>query len=275
MLGRAVVLALRHYRHNAVEWDLADGDLADEKTVAWLMDDLRPGVVINCAGYTDVEGAEDPANLDAARRANVDIPAHLARACAKKSGRLVHISTDYVFDGTASAPITEDVLPNPISIYAQSKLDGERAVMDAGAQNAVIVRTAWLYGRLGRNFVDTIRRKAREQARLEVVNDQTGCPTYAADLAEAIVRVLHGHGSGIYHIVNAGLATWYDLACAVVEFAGIDGVEVVACSSDRYPTKAKRPAYSVLDGSRFTRETGYAMRPWREALRDHLTGSPA
>ncbi|MCC6159755.1 MAG: dTDP-4-dehydrorhamnose reductase [Deltaproteobacteria bacterium] len=275
MLGRAVAGALRAYRHNVVEWDVAEGDLSDEKTVAWMMDDMRPGVVINCAGYTDVEGAEDPANLDAARRANVDIPAHLARACAKKNRRFVHISTDYVFDGTARAPITEDAEPNPISVYARTKLDGERAVLESGAQNAVIIRTAWLYGRLGRNFVDTIRRKAREHHRLEVVNDQTGCPTYATDLAETIVRVTHGVETGIFNAVNAGQATWYDLACAVVELAGIEGVEVVPCTSDRYPTKAKRPAYSVLDCSRLTRAIGFTMRPWREALRDYLTGSPA
>lgn len=275
MLGRALVSALRAYRHNAVEWDVAEGDLSDEKTVAWMMDDLRPAVVINCAGYTDVEGAEDPANLDAARRANVDVPAHLARACGKKNSRFVHISTDYVFDGTASAPIPEDAEPNPISVYARTKLDGERAVIDSGARNAVIIRTAWLYGRMGRNFVDTIRRKAKTQARLEVVNDQTGSPTWAADLAEAIVRVTHGVDTGIFNAVNAGQATWYDLARAVVELAGIEGVEVVPCTSDRYPTRAKRPAYSVLDCSRLTRATGFTMRPWREALRDYLTGSSA
>lgn len=275
MLGRATARALRAYRHAVYEWDIADGDLADEKTAAWMMADLRPGVVINCAGYTDVEGAEDPANLDAARRANVDIPSHLARACAKRNGRLVHISTDYVFDGTAGAPIAEDAPPNPISVYARTKLDGERAVLDSAARNAVIIRTAWLYGRSGRNFVDTIRRKAREQARLEVVNDQTGCPTYAADLAEAIVRVAHCAETGIVNAVNAGQATWYDLACAVVELAGIEGVEVVPCASDRYPMKAQRPAYSVLDCSRLTRVTGHAMRPWRDALRDYLAGSSA
>lgn len=268
MLGRSVVRHLRKQKLHVMEWDVADGDMSDEATAQWAFRNLRPESVVNAAGYTDVEGCEDEANAETARLANVVLPTLLARNCARAGAHLVHISTDYVFNGRASAPYTEDDEPDPLSAYARGKREAEIAVLDENP-GALVLRTAWLYGRNGRNFVDTIRRRMRDVDRLEVVNDQRGCPTFADDLAQAILFAARSGVTGILHAAGGGDATWFELAREIAEIVGWTG-EVVPCASDRWPTKVARPAYSVLDCSRLENATGFHFRGWSEAVASYL-----
>ncbi len=241
----------------------ADADITDTSIVSRIVD-ARPDVVIHAAAYTDVDGAE--ANPDRAYAVNAGGSRNVAHGATKASARLVAISTDYVYDGTKPTPYVEDDPVAPLSVYGASKLAGEREVL-AVVPDALILRTAWLYGE-GKNFVRTIIRLAGERSELRVVSDQLGSPTSADDLARAIRATLATPASGVYHAVNAGSCSWHEFAVTILRLAGLDR-RVVPILSAELARPAKRPARAVLDCSKLA-TLGILMRPWQDALADYL-----
>ena len=263
--------------------DLPEFDLTDRRQVLAVIGDMSPDLIINCAAYTNVDGCES--EQETAMAVNGDGPGFLAEAAKNCGATLVHISTDYVFDGSGEAPLREDVLPNPQSAYGRSKLAGELAIRQSGLDNYFIIRTSWLYGPGGKNFVETILRLAAERDELAIVADQVGSPTYTGDLAEAIFSLLAlGEGDsprkgtapyGIYHFANAGQCSWYQFACAIVEEARQFGLplragEIRPIRTEDYPLPAKRPTYSVFDTGKYDQSTGRQIPGWRSSLRDYL-----
>lgn len=248
-------------------------DITDAVSVATALDAVRgqPGaVVINCAAYTAVDAAEtDEAGASAV---NADGPRILAQACARIGARLVHVSTDYVFDGTSPAPYEPDHPTAPQSAYGRTKLAGERAVLEA-LPSATVVRTAWVYTGVGSDFVSTMLRLERERDTVTVVNDQTGSPTYARDLAAGLLELASGDEveEQILHLTNAGTASWYELARAVFAGIGADQDRVQPCSSSEYVRPAPRPAFSVLSGAAWQRAGLTPLRSWQDALDEALS----
>jgi dTDP-4-dehydrorhamnose reductase len=277
MLGRAVLRRLRQdpqpIYSRILPFGSRDLDIRDAAAVHAAIRTIRPSLVINCAGYTDVDAAESHAAE--AMAVNALGAAHLAQACAQGGAILVHISTDFVFDGQLRRPYRCGDLGRPLSAYGFSKWEGELAVREAGCRH-LIVRTSWLFGRGGRNFVDTILDRALSGERLRVVNDQVGRPTFTEDLAGGILRLLLARREGTYHFANNGRCSWFEFAEAVLEEAGIAAVVEPIRSADlRRP--AKRPAYSVLDLSSYIEATGDTPPSWRHALSRYMLGrhSPA
>ena len=254
--------------------DLPEVDLADEAAVAALFDGLGaspPDVVINAAAFTHVDRCEREPEV--AQRSNADAPDRLARACGERGSLLVHVSTDYVFPGDSQTPYAEHDAPAPRSAYGRTKLEGERRVQ-AVSSDFLIVRTSWVFGR-GRNFIAAIlgqaeqRRSGATDGPLRVVADQHGRPTYAADLAAAILALVEAGAGGLYHIANAGVATWWDLARATLDEAGFKDLSVERIRTDELDLDAPRPAWSVLDTSK-AEGLGVILRPWREAVAAYL-----
>ena len=225
----------------------------------------HPNFLINCAAYTAVDKAEQEREL--AFQVNGEAPGVLAAVCKEYDCKFVHVSTDYVFDGTGSKPYTEMDATNPSGVYGASKLEGEKQVMAFNA-DAVIIRTSWVYSEFGKNFVKTILRLLAEKPSISVVNDQIGNPTYAADLAEAILQIISSKNwkSGIYNYSNTGNISWFDFATAIRDFSGSDKV-VKPISTAEFPTPAKRPAYSVLDTSKIARDYSLQIKDWKERLK--------
>ena len=253
--------------------DLPEFDLSQQGEVRRLFDGLgaAPDVVVNAAAYTHVDRCErEP---EAAHRANAVAPELLAHECRRRGAILVHVSTDYVFAGDGARPYREEDPPGPRSIYGRTKLEGERRALEAGAP-LLLVRTSWLFGR-GRNFVAAVlaqagaRRRGEESGPLRVVDDQRGRPTYAADLAEGIRRLLARDARGLYHLANDGIATWWELARACLDEAGFEDIEIERIRTRDLDLAAARPAWSVLDLSRAA-GLGVRLRPWREALAAYL-----
>lgn len=245
------------------ELDIADASAVEEALRAWAAGGGRL-VVVNAAAYTDVDGAQ--ADQARAFAVNADGPAALAAACGQIGATLVHVSTDYVFPGTADIPYEVDSPTGPRSVYGASKLAGEQRVR-AGLAAHYVVRSAWVYGDVGRNFVKTMARLKAERPTVDVVDDQRGSPTWSADLAAAVVALARsGARFGTYHCTNGGETTWCGLARAVFAELGADPRRVRPCSTAQYPRPAPRPAYSVLS-DRSWRAAGLApLRPWRDAL---------
>lgn len=246
-------------------------DLQNTEGIARALDDLAPGAVLNAAAFTDVSGAELPANRDLAFRLNRDAPAALARACRKRRIPLVHVSTDYVFDGTSPRPYREEDPTRPLQIYGLSKREGEREVLSLDP-GALVVRTSTLFGPAPRqrlNYVDAILEQARRQPVVSVVEPPVSSPTFAPDLADAILRLFDAGSTGLVHAANDGPCSRLELARAVVEEAGLAGaVEVRVRPAP--PSDLPRPAYSVLDTQHLASLLGGALRPWREALAEHV-----
>jgi len=241
-------------------------DITDAYAVRALVNPTKYQAVINCAAYTAVDKAED--DVDLAAKINVEGPANLAATGVP----LVHISTDYVFDGKSCVPYVETDSARPQSVYGYTKLDGERAVM-AKARTAAIIRTSWLYSEFGNNFVKTMQRLGKERSSLNVVFDQVGTPTYAGDLAAAIVAILPQLKAGtkeIYHFSNEGVCSWYDFATAIMEISGLD-CRVMPIESSQYPTRAARPSYSVLNKAKIKETFGMEIRHWRDALEECIS----
>ncbi len=254
-----------HY--SQFEWVFADRsvlDLSDLNSITKVLDNFQPQVIINCAAYTAVDKAETETEL--ADVLNHQAVAVMAQWSASHACRLVHISTDYVFDGNSSTALDEEALTAPINVYGQTKLAGELACMRENPE-AIIIRTSWVYSRFGNNFVKTMRRLMQERDRLSVVNDQIGSPTYAADLAQAILTIVtHAHWqAGIYHYSNEGEISWYEFALVIQEISGFDCLVSGIPSSD-YPTPAKRPHYSLLDKSKIATTFGVVVPGYRESL---------
>jgi dTDP-4-dehydrorhamnose reductase len=264
MLGTDVVAAAAA-GHDVVALARADLDITDSEAVRLAVRDVQPDAVINCAAWTDVDGAE--AHEAQATLINGDGAAHVAAAAAEVGAHVVHVSTDYVFRGDAAAPYREDAATGPIGAYGRSKLAGEHAVADAAPSSHAIVRTAWVFGPHGKNFVDTMLRLGAERDELTVVDDQLGCPTYTGHLASALVAVAAARVHGVLHVAGGGQCTWWDLAVATFERAGLS-VKVNRGSSADLGRPAPRPAYSVL-GS--TRSDAPALPAWQEGLAAHLT----
>lgn len=223
-------------------------------------------VCINCAAYTAVDKAEDEPVL--AAKVNVEAPKNLAECCQRHNALLIHVSTDYVFDGHGTLPYRESDATGPTSVYGQTKLEGEQAVIQTGCRYC-IVRTAWLYSSTGKNFVKTMLMLGDTKDEINVVNDQKGCPTWASDLANAIDKLVEKYGKEpvheTFHFTNEGQITWYDFACAIMEIGG-KHCKVNPIATDQYPTKAKRPAYSVLDLNKIKAFTGIEIPFWRDSL---------
>lgn len=229
------------------------------------VEEHKVDVIINCAAYTDVEGAER--DVERAEEINVEAVANLAEVAKRKGATLIHISTDYIFDGEGGTPIREEAVASPLSVYGRTKAMGEERIAESGC-TYIIVRTSWLYSVYGKNFVKSILRLASERNELRVVNDQVGTPTYATDLAVVVKQLAEqraGEVHEIYHFSNEGECSWYDFACAIVEASGAE-CSVAPCSSAEYGAVAKRPRYSVLDKSKIKRELGIEIPHWRESL---------
>jgi dTDP-4-dehydrorhamnose reductase len=252
----------------------ATADLCDRAKIKQVLDAERWGAVINAAAYTDVDGAET--NQDKAFLVNGQAPKWLAEETADRGIPIIHISTDYVFDGRKGTPYLESDLTGPINVYGRSKLAGEEGVRTKNLRH-VVIRSSWVYSAQGKNFVRTILRLAAERDRLTVVADQRGCPTAASDIAKACIQVATNCASnpdgvpyGLYHFAGGGEATWFEFACAIVEFAAdhLQRVpQITPISTREYPTAAIRPLDSRLDYSAIARSFGAMPRPWRQALR--------
>ena len=250
--------------------DITTLDITDEDAVEMMVADKAIDFIVNCAAYTAVDAAED--NEPLAARLNADAVGILARVAKRHGARMVHISTDYVFDGQSCIPYTEEMPTCPQSAYGRTKLDGERQLLNALGDDAVILRTAWLYSPYGKNFVKTMLSLGKDKPALKVVFDQVGSPTCAHDLASAIVTVLSAeqwHG-GIYHFSNEGVISWYDFTKAIHLLAGITTCDVQPCHSDEFPAKAHRPAYSVLDKTKFKTTFGVTVPYWLDSLKETL-----
>ena len=257
-LGNELRLLLKE---KAIYVDRDELDITDKKAVEKFFANNSFEAIINCAAYTAVDKAETDEKL--AELINVEGPRNLAASGLP----IIHISTDYVFDGTSSVPYVEDDKTNPQTVYGRTKLAGEQAVMET-AKTAIIIRTAWMYSVFGNNFVKTMRRLGAERKSLNVVFDQIGTPTYAADLAQTIVTILPQIKAGtkaIYHFSNEGVCSWYDFALAIMAQSDLD-CEVLPVESKEYPTPAKRPHYSVLNKSKIKRDFGIKINNWAVSL---------
>ena len=224
-------------------------------------------VVVNCAAYTDVEKAED--DYYAADMINNKAVRNLAEACKKAQATLIHVSTDYVFNGDGNIPYKEDCPTNPLGVYGVTKLAGENAVAEAGC-NYLIIRTAWLYSPYGNNFVKTMRRLTAEKDSLNVVFDQVGTPTCAADLADVIFKIIDGRKldkTGIYHFSNEGVCSWYDFAKEICRMSGNE-CDIRPCHSDEFPSKVARPHFSVLDKTKLKTAFGFTVPYWKDSLKE-------
>lgn len=262
-------------RFNAIYTDVAGDDvtlldITDEDEVERMVGDHGIRLIVNCAAYTAVDAAED--DEAAAARLNADAVGILARVAKRHDARMVHVSTDYVFDGQECTPYAEDHPTNPQSAYGRTKLAGERLLLDTLGDGAVILRTAWLYSPYGKNFVKTMVSLGQTKPALKVVFDQVGSPTCARDLARAIVTVITASEwhPGIYHYSNEGVISWYDFTLAIHRLAGITTCDVQPCHSDEFPAKAHRPAYSVLDKTRFKTTFGTRVPYWLDSLEETL-----
>ncbi|MFN8125141.1 MAG: dTDP-4-dehydrorhamnose reductase [Candidatus Nanopelagicales bacterium] len=250
--------------------DLPDLDITDPGSVSEVLDRVAPDVVINAAAYTAVDAAEDDELT--ATLVNGEGPGNLAAWCADRPGtRLVQISTDYVFSGTADRPYPESAAPAPRSAYGRSKLVGEQRVHDALPDRAYVVRTAWLYGEHGANFVATMLRLEQERDEVAVVTDQVGQPTWSADLARQVRRLVEADApAGIYHGTNAGETSWFGLTREIYRLIGADPERVQPTTTDQFPRPAPRPAYSVLGHTAWADAGLEPMRPWESALAEAL-----
>jgi len=271
MLGRDLQPILFE-RHEVIGRDVNDLDITDPVQTEKEIHLLRPELVINAAAFTDVDGCES--QRERAFSVNADGAGHVARSCRSAGARLIQLSTDYVFDGTSPVPYTEESFPHPLNVYGESKLQGEQLILETGG-NHLILRTAWLYGKHGKNFVDTILRLASQQEELRVVDDQQGSPTFTRDLSRAIAQLLDKDVRGILHVTNSGSCSWFEFAEKILETKRIPGrkIRVIPISSRELDRSARRPSNSLLDCSRIEKLTGGKMRPWDEALRDYLSGA--
>ena len=249
--------------------DLPELDICDAEVLNTFIIDQQINAVINCAGYTAVDKAEEEALI--AQKVNSEGVLNLANALKKVDGKLIHISTDYVFDGNHSQPYKESDPVNPIGVYGQTKRAGELAVLNSSI-DAIVIRTSWLYSMYGNNFVKTMLRIGNNKKSIQVVSDQLGTPTYAKDLAKTCLDILSDAGStniskkgSLYHYSNEGVTSWYDFATAIMEISNID-CKVIPIETKDYPTEARRPMYSVLDKSKIKSDFKVTIPHWRDSL---------
>ncbi|HJV36119.1 dTDP-4-dehydrorhamnose reductase [Geomonas sp.] len=249
--------------------DVDDIDITDLQSVQRVLVTLKPRVVVNAAAYTDVDGCESNAEL--AMQVNGEGVAHLAMVTKEIGAKLVHVSTDYVFDGSKGSPYLEDDLLKPLNVYGESKLAGEMNTWFN--PDHLIVRTQWLYGHAGKNFVETMLKLAAERKELSVVDDQIGSPTWTYDLARAIKALMDNNCTGTYHAANAGFVSWNGFAKEIFRLAGLDTV-VKPMTTTELGRPATRPLYSTLDCSKLVQDTGFVPQPWQDALKRYLELRP-
>ncbi len=247
--------------------DVAELDITDKVAVSTYLESEKIDIVVNCAAYTNVEKAED--DSDMADRINHLAVQNLTEACVNYNAFLIHVSTDYVFDGTNNIPYVETDITKPLGVYGKTKLKGEEVIINSECEY-VIIRTSWLYSVFGKNFVKTIQRLTAEKETLQVVFDQIGTPTYAHDLAYVIVTIIQKDNfegkNQIYHFSNEGVCSWYDFAVAINEAFEHD-CKILTCHSNNFPSKVKRPNYSVLDKTKIKQELGIEIPYWRDSLK--------
>ena len=270
-LGRSFRRAMAFSDQRCIFTDVRDGDdvmaldITDQDAVSAAVKDNSVDLIVNCAAYTNVNKAEEEEDL--AYRINALAPGILARAAKDAGALLVHISTDYVFDGTGHIPYSEDMPVSPLSAYGRTKQAGEQLIADSGCRY-MIFRTAWLYSSFGGNFVQTIYDKTASQPVISVVSDQIGTPTYAQDLADAISGIIESgmlDKTGIYHYTNEGVCSWYDFAKEICDMSG-HLCDVRPCRTSDYPTKTRRPHYSVLDKTKVKETFGIEIPHWKDSL---------
>ncbi len=267
-LGNCIRNASKDSEDTYIFTDIAELDITDAEAVNKMVKDNNVKVIINCAAYTNVDKAETDVPL--AEKLNCDAVANLANAIKANDGTLIHISTDYVFGGDPyNTPCREDQKGTPTGVYGLTKLHGEQAIKASGCK-ALIFRTAWLYSEYGRNFVKTMLNLTATKPELKVVFDQTGTPTYAQDLADAIVNIVTNRkfegNEGIYHYSNEGVCSWYDFTKVIAQMVGNNSCNIQPCHSDEFPSQVKRPAYSVLDKSKFKNTFGINVSYWTASL---------
>jgi dTDP-4-dehydrorhamnose reductase len=247
--------------------DIDELNLTDHNEVAKFLHGKGYDWLINCAAYTSVDQAED--EPEKARSINVTAVEHLAKLAHKNRISLVHVSTDYVFDGKHDRPYTESDIPNPINTYGLTKYESEKAAADH-CKHVIILRTSWLYSEYGNNFLHTILKLSEVRRQIKVVSDQVSTPTYAGDLAEIILKIVSGNKPllipEIYHYSNEGVASWYDFAEEIISLSGKD-CEIVPITTEEYPLRASRPSYSVLSKDKITNDLGLSIPHWRESLK--------
>ena len=270
MLGRDLMGILHSSFSNdeIIGWDIEEMDIQKEDESVAKIEKLGPEIVIHIAAYTDVDGCE--LDKEKAFAVNAEGTKHVALAASKCRAKMVYLSTDYVFDGEKGEPYLESDSPRPLNVYGHSKLKGEQYVQE-WVKDSLIIRTQWLYGPFGKNFVASILQQAREKSALSIVNDQIGSPTYTADLAKAISGLIQFDARGIFHVTNSDLCTWYTFGKAILELSGVNRVRVLPISSKVLGRPAARPSYSVLNCQKLKKEIGLTMRPWSEALKDYLS----
>lgn len=262
------ILAKENLLHTYYFTDVQELDICDKEAVWNFISENKIELIVNCAAYTAVDKAED--NPELARQLNSEAPKEMACAAQACGAAMIQVSTDYVFDGTAHIPYTEDCAPCPDSVYGSTKLAGEQAVMEH-CEQAAVIRTAWLYSTFGNNFVKTMIRLGKERDSLGVVFDQIGTPTYAHDLARTIYAMINkGVVRGIYHFSNEGVCSWYDFTLAIHRLAGITSCKVTPLHTAEYPAKANRPHYSVLDKTKIKATYGIEIPHWEESLKNCL-----
>ena len=251
-------------QHKFFNTDVAELDITDQQAIEDFVEKNAIDGIVNCAAYTAVDKAET--NKELCTSLNTVAPAYLAAAVEKRGGWMIQISTDYVFNGKSYRPYREDDTPSPDSVYGSTKLAGELGVLKF-CKRTMIIRTAWLYSTFGNNFVKTMIRLGKEKEELGVIFDQIGTPTYAADLAAAIMTAINkGIVPGVYHFSNEGVISWYDFTKAIHRIAGITSCHVRPLHTSEYPTPANRPAYSVLDKSKIKQTFGIEIPYWEESL---------
>ncbi|MCL6635157.1 MAG: dTDP-4-dehydrorhamnose reductase [Peptococcaceae bacterium] len=266
MLGRQVVLEYAGRGAEVCGLSRRELDITDCRQVFAAVEKIKPDVVVNCAAYTNVDGAEE--EKEKAFLINGLGPRHLAAACRRHGAVLVHVSTDYIFNGRAGRPYQIYDPPAPVNTYGASKLFGEAAVRETGGR-FFVVRTSWLFGPGGKNFVDTILSLAGQRGELKVVDDQRGCPTCTADLAAALADLVDSEVYGTYHVTNSGETTWYEFAKEIVSAAGLKA-RVNPCKTADFPRPAPRPAYSVLDPFPLRQMLGRALPTWEDAVERYV-----
>lgn len=268
-LGNCIRKAAKGLADNYIFTDVTELDITDAEAVAKMVNENDVKLIVNCAAYTNVDKAEsDEAFTELLNATAVE---NLAQAIKANDGTLIHISTDYVFGGEPyNTPCREDMTGTPTGVYGLTKLHGEQAIASSGCK-ALIFRTAWLYSEYGKNFVKTMLNLTATRPELNVVFDQAGTPTYAQDLANAIVGIINGRSyegkEGIYNYSNEGVCSWYDFTKAIASIAGNDGCNIRPCHSDEFPSPVKRPSYSVLDKTKFKRTFSLDVPYWTDSLK--------
>ncbi len=259
------MLSVQYPQYKYIFTDVAELDICNKAAVLDFVSAQKPDFIVNCAAYTAVTKAEEETGLNYA--INRDAVQNLGEAAAKTGAKVIHVSTDYVFDGKGYLPYTEDMPINPESAYGKSKAAGEQALMSV-CEDSVILRTSWLYSSFGNNFVKTMLKLGREKEKLTVIFDQIGTPTYAADLASTIMQIINSgkFEAGIYHFSNEGVCSWYDFTKSIHKLSGITSCKVLPLETKDYPDQTPRPFYSVLNKAKIKAVYGLDIPHWEESL---------